>query len=58
MKWRALQMRSRRGEVISKIFLSIVAGFGMKFAAIGANSVCCFILHQPEKPELSKLRKF
>jgi cyclic lactone autoinducer peptide len=45
-------------KLFEKMFSNTVAGFGMRFATIGANSICCFILHQPEKPELSKLRKF
>lgn len=35
-------------------FISIFALF---FAYIGANSCCVAIFHQPEKPDLTKLRK-
>lgn len=36
----------------------VIACLGGLFALIGANAGCCLILHQPEKPDLSKLRKF
>lgn len=36
----------------------MVANVGMTFAKIGANSGCCLFLHQPEKPDMKKLRKF
>lgn len=36
----------------------VIASAAKTFAAIGANSACCFIYHQPEKPDLRKLRKY
>lgn len=36
----------------------LIAALGAMFAFFGANSACCLILHQPEKPDLSKLRRF
>ncbi|MBQ9934978.1 MAG: cyclic lactone autoinducer peptide [Lachnospiraceae bacterium] len=36
----------------------LIAALGALFALFGANSACCLILHQPEKPDLSKLRRF
>lgn len=52
-------LRKLKTDVVSsKWMLGIIAGFGALFAMIGANSGCCLFLHQPEKPDLSKLRKF
>lgn len=36
----------------------LIAALGAMFAFFGANSACCLILHQPEKPDLSKLKRF
>lgn len=36
----------------------LIATIGAMFAFFGANAGCCFIFHQPEKPNLSKLRRF
>ncbi len=36
----------------------LIAAIGAMFAFFGANAGCCFIFHQPEKPNLSKLRRF
>ncbi|MBQ3514391.1 MAG: cyclic lactone autoinducer peptide [Lachnospiraceae bacterium] len=36
----------------------IIALFALVFSYVGANSKCCYIFHQPEKPDLSKLRKY
>ncbi len=36
----------------------MAASVGMAFAKLGANAGCCLIFHQPEKPDLKKLRKF
>ncbi len=38
--------------------LHLIAIFGAMFAFFGANAGCMIIFHQPEKPDLSKLRKF
>lgn len=35
-----------------------MAKFALTFSKIGANSKCCWLYHQPEKPDLKKLRKF
>lgn len=52
-------LRKLRANVVcSKWMIGLIAGFGAFFAMIGANSGCCLFLHQPEKPDLSKLRKF
>jgi cyclic lactone autoinducer peptide len=45
-------------KFIEKAVSGLIAAFGIGFAATGANSACCFILHQPEKPELNRLRRF
>ncbi len=36
----------------------LIAAFAAMFALFGANAGCIIIFHQPEKPDLSKLRKF
>lgn len=36
----------------------LIAAFGMLFSIIGANSACCYIFHQPDKPDMKKLRRF
>lgn len=36
----------------------LIAALGAMFALFGANAGCIAIFHQPEKPDLSKLRKF
>lgn len=43
-----------RGSKTSKA----VASLALAFASAGANSACCFIYHQPEKPDLKKIRKY
>lgn len=48
----------KKDSFLSRWMLEIATGFGMLFAKIGANSGCCFFLHQPEKPDLKRLRKF
>lgn len=35
-----------------------IANIALTFSKIGANSKCCWLFHQPEKPDLKKLRKF
>ena len=35
-----------------------LAAFAMIFAVVGGNSVCAFIFHDPEKPDLTQFRKF
>lgn len=37
---------------------SALACLALTFAMIGANTYCCCIFHQPEKPDLKALRKF
>ncbi len=41
-----------------KVLAGIIASFALFFSIIGANSCCCCIFHQPDKPELGKLRKY
>lgn len=36
----------------------LIAAFAAMFAFFGANAGCIIIFHQPEKPDLSKLRRF
>lgn len=35
-----------------------LACMALAFAVIAANSPCCCVYHQPDKPELKHLRKF
>lgn len=44
--------------VSSKWMIGLITWLGALFAMIGANCGCCLFFHQPEKPDLSKLRKF
>jgi len=38
---------------------SPLALMALVFASVAANSACCFIYHQPEKPDhLKKLRRY
>ena len=37
---------------------TLIASIALAFSFVGANTYCCFIYHQPEKPDLKKLRKF
>lgn len=37
---------------------NILASFSMAFAVLGANTMCCCIFHQPQMPDLKKLRKY
>lgn len=41
-----------------KIIANCIAVFAIAFSSIGANSCCCCIFHQPNKPELEKLRRY
>lgn len=40
------------------VMANAITAFALVFSIIGANSRCCFIYHQPEKPDLKKLRRF
>ena len=40
------------------VMASAITAFSLVFSIIGANSRCCCIFHQPEKPDLKKLRRF
>lgn len=52
-------MRNQKMKSLcNKILSSAVATFAVAFSFIGANSYCCFIFHQPNKPDLKKLRRF
>lgn len=51
-------MREQKMELFNKILPSIIATFGIFFSLIGANTCCCCIFHQPDKPDLKKLRRF
>lgn len=42
----------------SSVMASAITAFAFAFSVIGANSGCCCIFHQPEKPDLKKLRRF
>lgn len=37
---------------------NVLACIALAFAIVGANSPCCCIYHQPDKPNLRELRKF
>lgn len=37
---------------------NILACLALAFAFIGANTLCCCVYHQPDKPNLKSLRKF
>lgn len=37
---------------------NMLASIALVFTVIAANSPCCCIYHQPEKPEMKKMRKF
>ena len=41
-----------------KVVACIVSWFALLFAYIGAYTYCYYIFHEPQKPDLSKLRKF
>ena len=41
-----------------KAMACILSLFSLLFAYISAHTFCFFIFHEPEKPDLSKLRKF
>lgn len=48
------ERETRKHTVLS----DTMAKFALTFSKIGANSKCCCFYHQPEKPDLKKLRKF
>ena len=41
-----------------KVMACMVSLFALLFAYLGAHTYCYYIFHEPEKPDLSKLRKF
>lgn len=50
-------------EIKKRIFCqlkssNIIASIALAFAVIAANSPCCCVYHQPQKPDLKALRKF
>ncbi|MCI8408502.1 MAG: cyclic lactone autoinducer peptide [Lachnospiraceae bacterium] len=52
-------MKQLKKEKINHTVLpDTIAKFALAFSKIGANSKCCCFYHQPEKPDLKKLRKF
>lgn len=52
-------MKQSKKETEKRTVLSnTIANFALAFSVIGANSKCCCFYHQPEKPDLKKLRKF
>ena len=52
-------MKQSKKETVKQTILSdTIANIALTFSKIGANSKCCCIYHQPEKPDLKKLRKF
>jgi len=38
--------------------ISVISCMALSFSVIAANTYCVAIYHQPEKPDLKKLRKF
>lgn len=51
-------MIRKKEDYFNKGLAMGIALFGSLFALVGAHSFCMCIFHQPEKPDLSKLRKF
>ena len=37
---------------------NVLACLALVFASVAANTVCCCIYHQPEKPDLKSLRRY
>lgn len=35
-----------------------LASMALTFAVVGANTCCCCLYHQPDKPDLKALRRF
>lgn len=48
----------KKEETNHTVLSDTMAKFALTFSKIGANSKCCWLFHQPEKPDLKKLRKF
>lgn len=43
----------------NKVLLArYIATFALVCSIVGANSRCCYIFHQPEKPDMRKLRRY
>ncbi|MGC6176210.1 cyclic lactone autoinducer peptide [Lacrimispora sp. 38-1] len=38
--------------------ISVISCFASSFSVMAANTLCCAIYHQPEKPDMKKFRKF
>lgn len=38
--------------------VNIISSMALFFSIIAANSLCCAIYHQPEKPDMKKMRRF
>ena len=58
-----LFVEERGEEMISRLFniknaAHIISLFALLSAHFGARACCVYIFHQPEKPDLSKLRNF
>lgn len=52
-------MKKEKQGLSSKMELpNVIAKCAFAFSVVGANSKCCYIFHQPEKPDMRKLRKF
>lgn len=51
-------MIKKKKDYLDKSLAMCIALFGLLFSFIGAHSFCMCIFHQPEKPDLSRLRKF
>ncbi len=51
-------MRKMITKIKTKNLSNYLAAFAMIFAVVGGNSVCTFIFHDPEKPDLTQFRKF
>lgn len=45
-------------SMLLKAVPNFLATFAVVFSVVGANSACCCIFHQPEKPDMKKLRKY
>ncbi|MDE5777974.1 MAG: cyclic lactone autoinducer peptide [Lachnospiraceae bacterium] len=46
------------GRLRGAVLANCMAIFAIVFSYISAYAKCFFVFHQPEKPDLSKLRRF
>lgn len=51
-----VRVKERLSE--GKFIACMISLFSLLFATLSAHTYCYFIFHEPEKPDLSKLRKF